>query len=103
MAQASRRGPRGPKGDRGDPGTPGGGYDVDTAEFEGDGTTAVFTLPNGPVPAGREKGVHVFVNGLARNYRAVPATSSEFKVSGSTLTFGAAPPEDATVYVTHEK
>lgn len=104
MAQAAiRRGPRGPKGDRGDPGPAGAGYDIDTEEFEGDGTTVEFEFLNGAVPAGREKGTHVFVDGLAQVYRALPLTRSEFKVNGSTLTFGAAPNEGALIYVTHEK
>lgn len=103
MAQpVTRRGPRGPKGDQGDPGPPGGGYNVTSAEFEGDGSTSVFTLPDGAVPAGRERGTHLFIDGLARVYRTVPATSSEFKVNGATLTIGAAPAAGALIYVTHE-
>lgn len=102
MATAGPRGRRGPKGDQGDPGPPGAGYDVDTSEFAGDGVTLAFTLADA-VPAGREKGTTVAVDGLVRVYRAVPATSSEFKVSGVTLTFGAAPPDGSFIYVIREK
>lgn len=65
-------------------------------EFEGDGSTTVFTLANSPAQQA------VSVGGLRVVENATPTQAWEYSLSGTTLTFGVAPIDGARIQVMYD-
>ena len=59
--------------------------------YTGDGTTALFTLPEPPIS---ENFINIYINGVYQN-------KNTFSVSGTTLTFSEAPPLTSVIEVAY--
>jgi hypothetical protein len=74
------------------------GITYDQQVFSGNSASTTFNLSNA-VPAGFEKAPSVYRNGVRLKYVGSPTVVDEYAISGTTVTFGAAPATGDDLYV----